>query len=56
MVLEVHRCVGGNCNVILVPHGGGWVHNPDDIYRAIVRSAKEKKSYPDIIRFKEDWL
>ena len=32
---EVERLAGGKAPVILVPHGGGTVHQPDDIYRAI---------------------
>jgi 2-oxoglutarate ferredoxin oxidoreductase subunit alpha len=32
---EVERCAAGEADVILVPHGGGWVHNPEDIYQAI---------------------
>ena len=35
MVLEVERCAAGEARTILVPHGGGWVHDPADIYRAI---------------------
>ncbi|HIE05186.1 MAG TPA: 2-oxoacid:acceptor oxidoreductase subunit alpha [bacterium (Candidatus Stahlbacteria)] len=33
--LEVERCVKGQCEVRLVPHAGGWVHDPKDIYNAI---------------------
>jgi 2-oxoglutarate ferredoxin oxidoreductase subunit alpha len=32
---EVERCAAGQADVILVPHGGGWVHDPEDIYQAI---------------------
>ncbi len=35
IVLEVERCAAGQCKTILVPHGGGTVHNPEDIYLAI---------------------
>ena len=35
MVYEVERCSEGKTNVLLVPHGGGTVHNPHDIYNAI---------------------
>ncbi|HDS30685.1 MAG TPA: 2-oxoacid:acceptor oxidoreductase subunit alpha [Firmicutes bacterium] len=35
MVLEVERCAHGKCTVRLVEHGGGWVHDPEKIYRAI---------------------
>ena len=37
---EVERCAAGNADVILVPHGGGWVHNPEDIYQAIKEGLK----------------
>jgi len=40
MFYEVERCAAGNCPTILVPHGGGWVHDPEDIYRAIKEAAK----------------
>jgi len=35
MVLEVERAVAGRSSVRLVPHGGGTVHNPKDIYNVI---------------------
>lgn len=35
MVLEVERAIAGKSSVRLVPHGGGTVHNPKDIYDAI---------------------
>lgn len=35
MVLEVERCAAGKCKSILVPHGGGTVHDPKDILKAI---------------------
>lgn len=37
MVYEVERCAAGKAGVELVPHGGGTVHNPKDIYNAIRR-------------------
>jgi 2-oxoglutarate/2-oxoacid ferredoxin oxidoreductase subunit alpha len=40
MVLEVERAAKGKAKTILVPHGGGWVHNPEDIYKAIKEAAK----------------
>jgi 2-oxoglutarate ferredoxin oxidoreductase subunit alpha len=40
MVLEVERCAAGAVPVTLVGHTGGTVHNPDDIYRAIINSVK----------------
>lgn len=36
MVLEVERCTAGKTGVRLVPHSGGSVHNPRDIYQAII--------------------
>ena len=48
---EVERCAHGNANVILVPHGGGSVHNPDDIFEAIKKAAKEKKKYDTLFEF-----
>jgi 2-oxoglutarate ferredoxin oxidoreductase subunit alpha len=36
MVLEVERCAAGKTGVCLVPHSGGSVHNPRDIYKAII--------------------
>jgi len=35
MSLEVERCAAGACRTILVPHGGGTVHNPELIAKAI---------------------
>jgi len=35
MVFEVERCAAGQCKTILVPHGGGTVHKPESIYKAI---------------------
>jgi 2-oxoglutarate ferredoxin oxidoreductase subunit alpha len=40
MVLELERCVGGKASVTLVPHGGGGVHDPADIFQAIVEAAQ----------------
>ncbi len=40
MVLEVERCSAGQTKAILVPHGGGWVHDPEDIYKAIKEAVK----------------
>jgi 2-oxoglutarate ferredoxin oxidoreductase subunit alpha len=40
IVLEVERCAAGKAAAILVPHGGGGVHDPADICRAIVEAAK----------------
>lgn len=40
IVLEVERCSAGNARVELIPHGGGTVHNPKDIYNGIIKSLK----------------
>lgn len=40
MVLEVERCAFGQAPTIHVPHCGGWVHNPDDIFKAIKEAAR----------------
>jgi 2-oxoglutarate ferredoxin oxidoreductase subunit alpha len=40
VVLEVERCAAGQAPAILVPHCGGWVHDPDDILNAIKEAAK----------------
>jgi 2-oxoglutarate/2-oxoacid ferredoxin oxidoreductase subunit alpha len=40
MVLEVERCAAGKAAVTLVPHAGGTVHQPKDIYAAIKKSVK----------------
>jgi 2-oxoglutarate ferredoxin oxidoreductase subunit alpha len=36
MSLEVERCAGGQARTIQVPHAGGWVHDPQQIYEALV--------------------
>jgi 2-oxoglutarate/2-oxoacid ferredoxin oxidoreductase subunit alpha len=36
IALEVERCAGGRARTILVPHAGGWVHDPKKIHAAIV--------------------
>lgn len=40
VVQEVERVVQGKCPVISVPHYGGWVHDPNDILKAIKEAAK----------------
>lgn len=40
MVLEVERSAAGRAAVSLVGHAGGSVHNPRDIYQAIIKMAK----------------
>lgn len=38
--LEVERCAAGNTKTIGVPHAGGWVHDPNDILKAIKKGVK----------------
>jgi 2-oxoglutarate ferredoxin oxidoreductase subunit alpha len=40
IVLEVERCAAGKAGVVSVPHAGGTVHQPKDIYTAIRKSVK----------------
>lgn len=40
MVLEVERVSSGKTRIISLPHGGGTVHNPNDIYSAIINSIR----------------
>ncbi|MCK4659509.1 MAG: 2-oxoacid:acceptor oxidoreductase subunit alpha [Phycisphaerae bacterium] len=40
MVLEVERCARGQCEVVLVSHAGGTVHNPQVIYDAIMEAGR----------------
>ncbi len=37
--LEVERCAAGKAKTILVPHAGGWVHDPQEILSAIEEGA-----------------
>lgn len=37
--LELQRVVAGRCATRHVPHCGGWVHNPEEIFQAIMESA-----------------
>ncbi len=37
---EIERCAAGRARTTLVPHGGGWVHDVDDIYDAIRGGAR----------------
>jgi len=39
MVLEVERCAAGKASAILVPHGGGGVHDPEKIADVILEAA-----------------
>ncbi len=40
MVKEVERNSIDRCKVYSVPHLGGWVHDPDDIYKVIKEASK----------------
>ncbi len=42
MVFEVERCAAGRAHTILVPHGGGYVHNPRTIFEAIEAAAQRR--------------
>jgi 2-oxoglutarate ferredoxin oxidoreductase subunit alpha len=39
MVYEVERCAGEQASTLLVPHGGGTVHDPEEILKAIREAA-----------------
>ena len=41
IVLEVERCAAGQCPSYKASHLGGWVHDPDDIYKVIKEAAHE---------------
>jgi len=38
--LEMDRCAAGQCKTGNIPHSGGTVHKPDDIYQAIKDAVK----------------
>jgi 2-oxoglutarate ferredoxin oxidoreductase subunit alpha len=40
MVFEVERCAAGQTAVVPVPHGGGGVHDPNDICNAILGAVR----------------
>ncbi|MDZ7265458.1 MAG: 2-oxoacid:acceptor oxidoreductase subunit alpha, partial [candidate division KSB1 bacterium] len=40
VVLEVERCAAGQAKTYHVPHAGGWVHDPEDIYQVIEEAVK----------------
>ncbi len=42
MVLEVERCSMDACGVMLVPHAGGDIHDPEEILEAIVQTREGK--------------
>ena len=40
MYFEMERCAKGQCPTVLLPHAGGTVHNPEDIYKAIMKAVR----------------
>jgi 2-oxoglutarate ferredoxin oxidoreductase subunit alpha len=40
MYREMQRAADGKCKTLLVPHCGGWVHDPNDILKAIIEGAR----------------
>lgn len=40
IVYEVERCSGGRASTVLVPHGGGTVHEPEEIFN-VIRQARQ---------------
>jgi 2-oxoglutarate ferredoxin oxidoreductase subunit alpha len=52
VVYEVDRCAHGRSNVVLVPHGGAGVHNPDDICDAIEFALKQQTHLEGVHEFK----
>jgi 2-oxoglutarate ferredoxin oxidoreductase subunit alpha len=40
MVYEVERCAGDKARTILLPHGGGTVHDPEEILKTIREAAQ----------------
>lgn len=42
MVLELERVVASAAKTCHVPHAGGWVHDPEDIYKVIKEAANGK--------------
>ncbi|MCK4577079.1 2-oxoacid:acceptor oxidoreductase subunit alpha, partial [candidate division WOR-3 bacterium] len=52
IVYEVDRCSHGKANVVLVPHGGAGVHNPDDILGAIEYAVKQEGKIEGVVEYK----
>jgi 2-oxoglutarate ferredoxin oxidoreductase subunit alpha len=42
IVREVERCAAGQADVILVPHPGGGIHDPEEVLKAIRKAAGRK--------------
>jgi 2-oxoglutarate ferredoxin oxidoreductase subunit alpha len=51
IAFEVDRCAHGKANVVLVPHGGAGVHNPDDICDAIESAVREKQTTEGVVEY-----
>jgi len=49
---EIERCCHGDANVVLIPHGGAGVHDPDDILGGIEYAAQEEGRIEGIIEYK----
>ncbi|MBI4667778.1 MAG: 2-oxoacid:acceptor oxidoreductase subunit alpha [Elusimicrobia bacterium] len=43
MYYEVERCAAERAKTVLVPHGGGTVHEPETILKAIIEAGQEEK-------------
>ncbi|MBI2956756.1 MAG: 2-oxoacid:acceptor oxidoreductase subunit alpha [Acidobacteria bacterium] len=43
IALEVERCSAGNAPTVLVPHGGGAVHHPEEILEVILAQARTEE-------------
>jgi len=52
VAFEVDRCSHGRSNVVLVPHGGAGVHNPEDICDAIEFAAKQDTHIEGVFEFR----
>jgi 2-oxoglutarate ferredoxin oxidoreductase subunit alpha len=52
IAFEVQRCCAGKANVVVVPHGGSGVHQPNDIRDAIEYAAEEEQKIEGIIEQK----
>jgi 2-oxoglutarate ferredoxin oxidoreductase subunit alpha len=48
---EVDRCVGGQAEVALSAHGGGWVHNPESILYTIRQAAQGKRVGEGVVEY-----
>ena len=42
IVREVERCAAGQADIILVPHPGGGIHDPQEVLKAIRKAAGRK--------------